>query len=99
MARQMTDIRLDEEDELVIEAGDFRLDESTREHQRQLLLNNKGDFKENPTVCVGAFSYLDDENYQGLIRAVNVEFTRDGMEVAEVRLTAAGTVISNAIYK
>ena len=99
MARKMTDIGLDTDEDLMISGGDFVIAESTAQHQRQLILNNKGDFKESPTVCVGAFEYFDDEQLQGLIRAVSTEFCRDGMDVDEVTLSTDGTIKSIAAYK
>ena len=98
MAKQMTDIFL-ADDDLTVTAGDLATGECTAQHQELLILNNKGDFKENPTICVGAVSYFDDERYQGLIRAISIEFTRDGMEVDGVSLTANGTVKSRAVYQ
>lgn len=95
----MNDIALDENEDIDLSSGDFIITESTAQHQKQLLLNYKGDFKENPTLCVGAFSYLDDENFSGLVRAVNIEFSRDGIEVHDVAITPAGEVQSNATYK
>ncbi len=95
----MNDIGLDENEDLEITGGDFDMRDNTAQHQRQLLLNNKGDFKENPTTCVGAFGYLDEENFRGLIRAVNIEFSRDGMEVNDVALLPDGTVSSDAVYQ
>lgn len=99
MAKQMTDIVLTEDEDIQVLAGDFTLSESTSQHQRQLILNNKGDFKQFPTLCVGAFEYFDDENFQGLIRAISVEFTRDGMDVKSVNLSPAGVIVSDAFYK
>lgn len=99
MTRQMTDITLNETEDLAIRNGDFNIGESTAQHQRQLLLNNKGDFKQNPTIGVGAFSYFDDEHKHDLIRAVSMEFARDGMEVQQVALDATGVLNSNAFYK
>lgn len=98
MAREMMDIGLNEEEDLYLAGGDIVVEESTAQHQKQLLLNNKGDYKENPTICAGAFTYLNDEHYQGLIRAVNIEFSRDGMEVASVQLRKDGTIESNSVY-
>ena len=99
MARQMNDIGLDGADDLLISGGDFVLTESTGEHQRQLILNNKGDFKESPTVGVGVIEYFDDEQMQGLIRAISTEFCRDGMDVSKVTLTADGSIKSVAVYR
>jgi len=92
------DIALTSDDDLLTGSGDFNIQESTAQHQRQLILNNKGDFKQNPTMCVGALDYLDDENFRDLIRAVSVEFTKDGMDVKGVRLTPAGVINSDAYY-
>ena len=95
----MIDIGLDETEDLRIAAGDFLSQESTAQHQRQLILNNKGDFKQFPTICVGAFEYFDDENFQGLIRAISIEFARDGMDVKSVNLSPGGVINSDAFYK
>ena len=99
MAREMKDISLDEEEDLLIENEDIVVAESTATHQRQLLLNNKGDFKENPTICVGVFNYLNDENFEGVIRAINVEFCRDGMIISDIRLNKEGSIETNAVYR
>src|SRR3954467_11915669 len=99
MAKEMMDVSLDDNEDLAIVAGDFILAESTAQHQRQLILNNKGDFKQNPTICVGAFEYFDDEYFRGLIRAVSVEFSRDGMDVNEVAMDTDGTIRSIEVYK
>lgn len=98
MPTQMIDITLDSNEDLDITNGDFLSTESTAQHQRQLILNNKGDFKQNPSICVGAFSYFDDENFQGLVRAVSIEFSKDGMNVQQVQLSPAGIINSDAFY-
>ncbi len=98
MAKEMIDIGLDAGEDLSVVGGDFMCVESTAQHQRQLVLNNKGDFKQNPTICVGAFDYMNDENYQELMRAISIEFTRDRMDVQSVVLSQAGIVNSDAIY-
>jgi hypothetical protein len=98
MARQMTDIALEQNEDLLIMNGDFVLKECTLQHQRQLILNNKGDFKQNPTICVGVFTYFDDEQTDALTRAVSIEFARDGMDVQQIRLNKDGVLESHAFY-
>lgn len=98
MAKLMYDFALDDNEDIALGTGDFALTESTPQHQRQLLLNNKGDFKESPTICVAALSFIDDENFAGLMRAVNIEFSRDGMEVRDLSLSPEGIINSNATY-
>jgi len=98
MATQMIDIGLDASEDAAILYGDFIESESTSQHQRQLILNNKGDFKQNPTICVGVPDYMDDENFGNLIRAISIEFAKDGMDVKRIELTPAGVIKSNAYY-
>ena len=98
MSRQMTDYARDDNNDLLIQNGDFVRAECTWKHQEDLLLSDKGDYKENPTICVGAFTYLDDENIQDLIRATSMEFTRDGMKVDSINLLPNGTINTNASY-
>jgi hypothetical protein len=99
MAFEMMDIALNAGYDLVFESGDFAVAESTAQHQQQLILNNKGDFKQNPTIGVGALNYLDDEDFSELTRNVSIEFTRDGMDVKGVALKPGGFIKSDAYYK
>lgn len=104
MARRMIDIKLDGDDlyfKSVTDGGDgdFIKTESTAQHQRQLLLNNKGDFKESPTVCVGAALFLDeDDGMQNLMREITAQYSADGMDVRSLSLNARGEIVSNAEY-
>ena len=41
---------------------------------------------------------MNDENYQELMRAISIEFTRDGMDLQSVVLSPTGIVNSDAIY-
>ena len=102
MARLMNDIGLvpvDGGEDLAIVAGDFVVVESTAQHQSQLILNNKGEFKQNPSICVGAFDYLDGEGYGDLIKEISREFAGDGMDVKGVALGGDGVIKSDAFYK
>jgi len=74
-------------DDLDMQQGDFTNVESTYEHQRQLLINGKGTFKQNPTVCVGLLEYLDDEDYNGAMTEIRAQFNNDGMTVRSINTT------------
>lgn len=105
MLRQLLDIALDDIEDLAIIGGDFVAGESTAQHQRQLILNNKGDFKQNPTICVGAATFIDDEGAQNLVRNISIEFLKDGMEVKDMTPNPASSgnnavkVFENANYR
>jgi len=90
------DLILDENDDLLIEDGDLVIDESTLQHQRLLLLCNKGEFKEFPTRCVGLGNYLEDHSTAALAREVNVDFSRDGMRVSKVKIEVPNLEIEAA---
>ena len=98
MAKQMIDIGLDSLEDLTFVGGDFAMPESTSRHQQELILNNYGDFKQNPTICVGAFDYMDDEHFQNLIRAISIAFSKDGMDVKSLALSSSGVINSDAYY-
>lgn len=67
--------------------GDFATGEATAQHMALLLACRKGDFKENPTICVGVATWLKDTDVEGLLGEVKKEFERDGMNVKKVELS------------
>lgn len=86
MARAMNDYLLDEDEDLAIPAGadDWTISESTYQHQRQLLLNAKGDYKANPTICVDVSSFIDNDDKTAVKREIAKEYMRDGMLVKDL---------------
>jgi hypothetical protein len=80
----MEDILLDDGQELDIVNGDFVTGESTLQQQDLLLLTNKGEWKENPTIAVGAIGYLKDEDEGGLMAEIKLQFEKDGMEIDQI---------------
>lgn len=89
----------DATNDLVIKNGDFVLGDTTKQNQKRLLVSNKGAFREFPLICVGLINYLDDEDYNDLIREVRREMVKDGMTVDELAITADGSIRLNATYK
>jgi len=79
-----TDILLQDYD-LLIENGDIAVGESTRQHQDLLLLADKGEFKQFPTVGVGILRYLETHDTNDLAREIRTEFNRDGMTIDEIK--------------
>lgn len=64
--------------------GDFVTEECTEQHQRLLLLSEKGEFKQFITTGVGLTSFMDDDSKDSILRVVAQEFTRDGMTVNKI---------------
>jgi hypothetical protein len=78
--------------DMVIKNGDFMVEESTLTHQKCLLLAEKGDYRQFPTVGVGLTNYLlDDGDTDKLTSEIQTEFTRDGMEID--KLIVQGSLI------
>lgn len=81
------DIALDETYDLIIKDGDFLVDESTAQHQELLLLADKGQFKQFPTIGIGIDLYLNDEaTAQDIKRSIQEQFELDGMTIDYFKL-------------
>lgn len=81
-----TDIKQTENGDIDLSIGDMLYTESTRQHQKDLLLADKGHYKETPEAGIGALNYLNDTEPENLYRAIRKEFTRDGMKVIKVNI-------------
>ncbi len=97
MANKVTDILIDATTyDLQIAAGDFKVDDSTTQHQQLILLAAKGDFKLNPLVGVDVFKHLHDRS-DTLARDARVEFIKDGMQVKAIN-NVNGKITVDANY-
>ena|ERR1022692_3067775 len=85
--------------DLVIENGDFKVDESTLQHQQLLLLANKGEIKQSPTDGVGINNYLlEDGGVDDLKHVIQEQFEGDGMEIHSMKINSLTDVFIGAIY-
>ena len=80
-----TDILLTSSFDLLIEDGDFKIGEATRQHQSLLLVTEKGENREFPSRGVGIQTYLLDEQTGSPNALIKREFEADGMKVEAVR--------------
>ncbi len=93
----MTDFATDESGGVVIRNGDLTLRESTVQHQKDLIVSEKGWWHHNPTVGVGLTRWLNDHSIGGLPGVVRGELERDGQEVKNISV-AEGKLSINADY-
>lgn len=70
--------------DLDLSTGDLSLTESTKQHQRDLLLSDKGHIRHKPEAGVGAVNYMYDNDPSALLRAARMEFAADGMAVKKI---------------
>ncbi|ACU57791.1 hypothetical protein [Chitinophaga pinensis] len=94
----MKDILLTEDLDLDIHGGDLTIGNSDLQQQELLLINNKGNIKEFPTVGVDAFSFLQDNNTSALLQEIRRQFSADGMEVKAINITDTGQLNIDATY-
>jgi hypothetical protein len=71
--------------DLVIANGDLKIDESTLPHQHDLLLANKGEYRQHPTIGVGLNNEIDD-NFDSVDfkKAVTQELENDGQRIVKI---------------
>lgn len=82
---------------MLIKNGDFVMGDATQQHQRRLLMAQKGEYKQHPLVGVGLRNYIDDENPDDLKREIRMQFVQDGMGVRVIQVTPTGLNI-DAVY-
>lgn len=93
----MKDLFLNSGHELEIVNGDFAVDVSDVQHQDMLLMTTKGEWKESPTLGVGALGFLKDEDAFGLLATVKAQFETDGMSVRNMEFLD-GNLQIDAVY-
>lgn len=80
-------------------AGDLIIGESTQQHQRDLILADKGHVRRSPGMGVGAVNFLQENDGSNYLRAVRMNFTADGMKVKKVGLDNLGNTVIDAEYE
>lgn len=86
----MQDILDDTDGDLLLvyndNAFDISFGESTEQHQKDLLLARRGDYRISPNVGVGLKDFLNDENPDELYRAIRTQFAQDGMKLNSIQI-------------
>ena len=97
---EVNDILMDEQFNPVIKNGDFFWNESTSQHQKLLIVANKGQFRESPTVGVGINNFLlDDGTTEELKQEIILQFELDGMQINDLLIKDVSNVQIDAEYK
>lgn len=94
----MTDFLLDDNFDLLVVDGDLVIGESTAQHQKTLILADKGEFKDLPMRGVGTRRYLEDDTPDNLAREIRLEFSIDGMTVKKIQIASDLTIQIDANY-
>jgi hypothetical protein len=81
----MTDAYLDTvSGDIVFTNGDISYTESTEQHQRDLIIARKGDYKSAPDYGAGAADFLKDESADDMKIEIRRQLVKDGQNVSEL---------------
>lgn len=95
----MTDILLDELGDLTFNNGDLVIGRSNEQHQKHILIANKGEYKEFPEVGVGIIDMLNNEAYTETLIETKKQLQYDGMSIKNVSYNEEGKLIIDGNYK
>ena len=92
------DLLLNDNFDLQIQNGDFVIGESTRQQQQLLLLTEKGENRQYPTMGVGLSNWINDDKSKGdVVLEIKRNFEADGMKVTAVKIEN-GCIVTEATY-
>ncbi|MDB0601082.1 oxidase [Tenacibaculum maritimum] len=94
----MDDFKLGKDGDLTIINGDFAISDATLQHQRHILIAQKGEYKEHPEIGVGIANALNDENPRQLLTQIRRNFEYDGMQVSALEIKPDGSISIDAPY-
>lgn len=84
--------------DLNVANGDFVKAESTVQHKNLLFMTGPGEWRQYPTVGIGATQFLNDDEMGALYTKVQEQYKLDGLKVKEFQVTADGKVTDNSFY-
>lgn len=94
----MIDIQQIESGDVDLSTGDIVFDESTGQHQRDLLIAAPGFYKEAPEAGVDSIKYMKDVDPANYMRAVRKQYIKDGMTVRSIQFDGE-ELLSDAEYE
>ena len=87
----MKDLKQQSDGDLDLSGGDINIiDKPDTQHQRDILLMNKGELKHAPLTGVGVMDFLNDDNPEALMDETRRQFIKDKMHVNSVAWTENG---------
>jgi hypothetical protein len=82
------DITIDDDFDLIIEDGDFKVSESDIQHIQLICITDLGHWKQSPLLGVGIEKYIASSGQtDALKRAINIQLSSDGFRVNQVLVT------------
>lgn len=94
----MIDYLEDENGDLRIENGDLVRGDATEKHFKDLILSQKGDWKQYPLTGVGMQDYIDDDEPGQAYAEINKQLENDGAVITLLEIFENGTINLNGYY-
>ncbi len=94
----MTDILTDDNGDLLIQNGDIVIGESDNQHQVDIILSNKGEYKEFPEIGVGIVQMLSDDDPMSVLIEIKKNLQYDSMKVNNVKFEENGKITIDGSY-
>lgn len=85
--------------DLQIVNGDFAAGESTEKHQKDLIVQDKGDDRIYPFIGVGISTFINDDNLAEVKQTIRKHFELDGMTIERLVVYEDGTTDIKANYE
>ena len=82
----MKGILLDETGDIMVNNGSMVIEDSTLQNQYVILVAQKGEFKEYPTLGVGISDMLGDDDVLEWKKRIREEFAKDDLKVNKIDL-------------
>lgn len=82
----MKDIEINTEGDILLKNGDLSYTLSDSQHQKDILISDKGHYKQYPTLGVGMINFLQDTDPENMLRTIRKEFSKDGMTIHKVHI-------------
>ncbi|MBD3748930.1 MAG: hypothetical protein IE931_05495 [Sphingobacteriales bacterium] len=96
----MIDVLLDDDLDLLIEAGDFAFDDAENQHQQLILLASPGSFRESPLTGVNIASYIktgfNQQQIDELKQKIRLQLQFDGYTQSVVQINSFTDIEINA---
>lgn len=93
----MIDIKHTPEGDIDLSLEDLSYTNSDEQHQKDILLSDKGYYKESPTTGVGMVNFMNDSDPENMLRTIRKEFAKDGMKINKIKIKE-GNLQTDANY-
>ena len=94
----VSDIILDDNYDLVIENGDFKVSDSDNQHIELLCITALGHWKQHPLIGVGITQYIASSGQSdALKRIINIQLSADGYLVNQVLVSGLNETFTYSI--